>query len=131
MDDLAKQLRADADAIDAPVSGELSARIDASLHAIEPSKPQRTTRPAWFLWASSLTGIAAALAALVVLNRPIQQTPIAVPVAETPAPDQTPFIDWQLNNAVLTQSLDDELDAIESDLKKAEQLVREDLNDIF
>ena len=127
MDKLAEQLRADADDIQAPISKELDARIEASLHAAtQPERPERPARPAWFLWASSLTGIAAAAAVLVLMNRPAE-VPAPAPVMVAPIE----IVDWNLSNAVLTKSLDDELEAIESDLKKAEQIVREDLDDIF
>lgn len=125
MDKLAEQLRHDADAINAPVSDELDDRIQATLRGIEPQAPQ-PARPAWFWWASSLTGVAAALVVLAVLNQPPPQsedTPVAPPVL--------PVVDWQVNNAVLTKSLEEELADIESDMKKAEQIVRGDLDDIL
>lgn len=90
MDELARKLREDAAKIDADVSAQLESRIQASLNAVEPDalrqrKSQR--RPVSFWLASSLTGVAAALAVIVVLNLGDTPEPVAVPqvVANTPA----------------------------------------------
>ena len=72
MDKLANRLRKDAATIDAEISGQLDSRIQASLAAIGPETAPRQReprrRPASFWLASSLTGVAAALAAIAVLH---------------------------------------------------------------
>ncbi len=124
MDKLAEQLRQDADAIEVEVSDALDARIQASLRGIEP-KREPPSRPAWFWWASGLTGVATAMAVLMIINRPVE------PVPTLPQLQARPMIDLKVDNAVLTQPLEEELSDIESDLKKAEQILRDDLDDIL
>ena len=67
MDKLARKLREDAATIDAEISAQLDSRIQASLIAMEPEsaqrlQPSRRRRPVSFWLASSLTGVAAAVA---------------------------------------------------------------------
>ena len=65
MDKFSRRLQSDADNIEVAVSSELDARIQASLHAIsqEPAaRPKAPARPISMWWASSITGIAAAVA---------------------------------------------------------------------
>ena len=129
MDKLAKRLREDADRIDVAVSDELDDRIMASLRAITPrddAAQVEKKRVARFWWASSLTGVAAAAAVIVIINT--QQT------SETPAPSTpasvlatVPVIDWKTETAMMTGQLQEELDNLQSDIKKAEQQVREDI----
>ncbi|MGB5335745.1 MAG: hypothetical protein WBN07_09000 [Woeseiaceae bacterium] len=129
MDKLAKQLRQDADKIEVAVSDELDYRISASLRGISPldapaakAPPQR---PAMFWWASSLTGVVAAAIVIVIVN--LSQPEPAV----TPAPGAiaavVPDIDWKPESAVFTGPLQQELDALQSDLKRAEERVRADI----
>jgi hypothetical protein len=71
MDEFEKRLKRDADAIQAEASPELRARIDASLRSTSQVRPAgRKTEPApanmW--WASSLTGLAAAIMVIVLIN---------------------------------------------------------------
>ena len=69
MDRLTKRLREDAARIDAEIPVELDDRIRASLMSVEPrgAKPERReTRSPLFWWASSLTGVAAAIAVIAV-----------------------------------------------------------------
>ncbi|MCP5092100.1 MAG: hypothetical protein GY949_14370 [Gammaproteobacteria bacterium] len=129
MDKLANRLRHDADEIEAAVSDELDRRIVASLRSITPqaetvSAPE-SRRPALFWWASGLTGIAAAAAVIVVIN---SQQPEKV---GTPTPTKlmatVPVIDWKAESAMLTGQLQQEMDNLQSDIKKAEQKVKEDI----
>jgi len=129
MDKLAKQLRRDARRIEAPVSEELDHRITASLRSISPlddspavAPPQR---PALFWWASSLTGIAAAAAVILIVNSS-QPEPVATPGPAAIAA-AVPDIDWKSETAVFTGQLQQELDALQSDLKKAEEQVKADV----
>lgn len=138
MDKLARQLNEDAANIKVSVSPELEDRIRASLEATVQQAPERQeARPGFFSqwWASSLTGIAAVAAIILVINlqqpdsvSPPAPTPDAVAVAgaDLPAPGSV-VPDWNLQNAVSTEPLREELEALEADLKKAEEAVRKDI----
>ena len=133
MDELARKLREDAAKIDADVSAQLESRIQASLNAVEPDalrqrKSQR--RPVSFWLASSLTGVAAALAVIAVLNLGDTPEPTAVPqvVANTPTPQiAIPALNLEVEAAMLASPLAQELEDLQADLKKAEELVRGDV----
>lgn len=136
MDKLAKLLKDDADLIDVEISDELDRRITASLHGVSPEIPEAVTasrRPAIFWWASSLTGIAAALAVIAIVNSVSQVDNSVAPVADV-SPEMspvavatTPIIDWKTESAMLTQPLRRELEDLQSDLKKAEERVKDDI----
>ena len=81
-------------------------------------------RPAGFWWASSLTGIAAAAAVIVIIN--LQRAELPAPVPEDVIAT-VPSIDWQTEAASLTGPLQQELENLRSDLEKAEKKVREDI----
>jgi len=129
MDKLAQQLRLDAERIEVVVSDELDHRIAASLQSVAPEAAPIATpksqRPALFWWASSLTGIAAAVAVIVIVNT---QQPVQ-PATPTPASivAAVPVIDWKTETATLAGPLQQELDALQSDIKKAERKVRDDI----
>ena len=129
MDKLAKRLRNDAENIDAKVSDELDRRIRASLNGVTLATDSQAStppaRPAGFWWASSLTGIAAAVAVIAIIN---SQQDVPVPQA-TPANifAAVPTIDLNAETAVMTSPLQQELDALQSDIKKAEKLLREEV----
>jgi hypothetical protein len=134
MDKLAKKLRDDAATIDAEISAQLDSRIRASLNAIEPETARRPResrgRPAFFWLASSLTGVAAAIAVIAVLNMVDTNEPEAVPrtVAEnTMLPLEIPVIDLDVEAATLTGPLAQELEDLQADLRKAEEVVRGDV----
>ena len=136
MDKLAKLLQDDADLIAVDISDELDRRITASLHGVSPEIPETVTmsrRPGIFWWASSLTGIAAALAVIAIVNSlsPVDDTvaPIAAnsPEMSPVAVLTTPIIDWKTESAMLTQPLQRELEDLRSDLKKAEEKVKGDI----
>jgi len=128
MDKLAKQLRADADRIDVTVSAELDRRIDASLRAVTPEpesrRPAPIARPPLFWWASTLTGIAAAIAVIAIVNlrAPERLDPAPIDLVAT-----VPPIDLKAETAMLTAPLQEELDRLQSDLKKAEEKVKQDI----
>ena len=128
MDKLAKQLRADAERIDATVSADLDRRIDASLRAVTPEpearRPAPIARPPLFWWASTLTGIAAAIAVIAIVNlrTPEQQEPTPVDLVAT-----VPPLDLKAETAMLTAPLHEELDRLQSDFKKAEEKVKQDI----
>ena len=129
MDKLAKRLRHDAENIDAKVSDELDRRIRASLNGVTPATDSQAStppaRPAGFWWASSLTGIVAAVVVIAIIN---SQHDVPVPQA-TPANifAAVPTIDLNAETAVMTSPLQQELDALQSDIRKAEKLVREEV----
>jgi len=129
MDKLAQQLRQDAEKIEVAVSDELDHRIAASLRNVTPEAESVTApksqRPALFWWASSLTGIAAAVAVIIIVNT---QQPVE-PTTPTPASfvAAVPVIDWKTETAMLAGPLQQELDALQSDIKKAERKVRDDI----
>ena len=80
-------------------------------------------RPAWFWLASTLTGVAAAVAVIAIVNWQTVQEPLP----PTPVATVTPMIDLNAEAAMLTSPLQQELDALQSDLKKAEEKVKRDI----
>ncbi|MCH7822701.1 MAG: hypothetical protein IIA07_11835 [Proteobacteria bacterium] len=133
MDKLAERLRHDAGQIDVTISAELDDRIRASLHGVKPESqtPIRSvSRPSSFWWASGLTGIAVAFALVVILNL---QSPEPAPVASNAVivPLVLPTVKWNVRTAVLTNSLEQEFEDLASDLKRAEQALKEDIDAVF
>jgi hypothetical protein len=133
MDKLATRLRDDAAAIDAEISTQLDSRIQASLAATGPETAQRREprrRVAYFWLASSLTGVAAALALIAVLNVFDVDEPEAIPrtVAENAVqPIEIPALDLDVKAATLAGPLAQELEDLQADLKKAEEVMRGDV----
>jgi len=135
MDKLASKLREDANRIDAQVSPQLDNRIRASVNAIEPESARQrkaARRPVSFWLASSLTGITAALAVIAVLNMTDSNEPEPMPrtvVGNTAPAVGIPVLDLdlQVEAATLTSPLARELEDLQADLKKAEELVRGDV----
>lgn len=133
MDKLAKRLREDAAKIDAEVSAQLDGRIRASLAGIEPETVRQTrprSRHAAFWLASSLTGVAAALAVIVVLNVIESNEPASVPrtvVDNTLPPITVPGLALDAEAVALTSPLVRELEDLRADLRKAEEVVRGDV----
>lgn len=131
MDKLAEQLKQDAGQIEARVGEELDRRIVASLHAVEQERPEAArpaARPASFWWASSLTGIAAAIVVIVVLNSLESSAPPANTGSPTvAATHDIPSIQLKTESAMLTEPLRQELEHLQSDLKKAEEKVKQDM----
>ena len=111
------------------MSDELDHRIRASINGVTPLTDQQAAtppaRPAGFWWASSLTGIAAALAVIAIVNSqqdaPVPQAPPANIFAAVPT------IDLKTETAMMTSPLQQELDALQSDIRKAERRVREEI----
>lgn len=129
MDKLASRLRRDADKIEVAVSDELDSRIAASLRSVnpqtEPSPAAESRRPALFWWASSFTGVAAAAAVIIIVNsQSAPETPVPTPAEIIAA---VPAIDWNAESAVYTGPLQQELLDLQSDIRKAEQKVRDDI----
>ena len=128
MDKLAKQLHDDAQRIDASVSDELERRIEASLRAstpeLEGSRPAPVTPPPLLWWASTITGVAAAVAVIAIANWRAPDQPAAPPVNIVAA---MPSLDLNAETAMLTGPLQQELDRLQSDLKKAEEKVKQEI----
>lgn len=131
MDKLAEKLQADAERIDVQVSDELDRRIDASLRAALPEtpRPAAVPRASGFWWASGLTGVAAALIIIAIVNRQSPAVPVPRQTDISPVTTVTtgPIIDWKTESAMLTSPLRQELEDLQSDIKKAEQTVRNDI----
>jgi len=127
MDKLAQKLRDDAARIDVEVSDELDRRIEASLQGVTPEvrKPRPAVRPPLFWWASTITGIAAAIAVIAVVNWQTPEEPAALAPVDLMA--ATPSIDLKTETATLTAPLQEELDKLQSDLKKAEEKVKREI----
>ena len=133
MDNLAKRLREDAAQIECAVSEQLDDRIRASLENVQPqqpAQPERKARPPGFWWASSLTGVAAATALIAIVNlqNPTPGTPTTEPVSQ---PLVIPSIQWQAETAVLVSPLEQEYENLQSDLEKAEEALRQDIERLF
>lgn len=131
MDKLAEQLRKDAEQIDVQVSAQLDERIRASLESASQEQPNAppARRSAIFWWASSMTGIAATLLVIAIMN--LSPTEPDVGITEPP-PEQyiASEFEFNLKPAILTQTLEKELVDIQADLKKAEQALRDDIEQI-
>ena len=133
MDKLAKRLRDDADQIECTVSDELNDRIEASLQGVQvqaAQQPVAQARPASFWWASSLTGVAVAATIIVAVNLqgPQPQSGSTEPTASSIA---VPAIEWNARSAVLTRPLQQEIEDLRSDLEKAEEAVKQDIERLF
>ena len=128
MDKLSKRLREDAARIDVAVSDELDYRIEASLRAVTPETEaghERVVRPPLFWWASTVTGVAAAAAVIAVLNwqapaEPVTPPPVAIA-------ELAPLPDLKTEAAMLTAPLQQELEDLQSDFRKAEEKVKRDI----
>jgi len=134
MDELANRLREDAEQIRADVSPALERRIHASLEAIKPEKPVEPPKPRTplFWLVSSLTGLAAAVAVIAIVNR--APTDTAEPmIVQTPpvVMKDLPTLPLNVRNAMTTSPLERELTNLQSDLEKARRAVQEDVEKIY
>ena len=146
MDELKTRMKQDADAIRTETTPELRARIDASLYSAReaiPPSPITTNRSSSLWWASSITGLTAAILIVLLTNwhKPVEpevrdisadtQMPSDSPVS---LPEGWPMGDEFLLNvesADLTRSLEDELINLQSDLEKAKENVERDVKFTF
>jgi hypothetical protein len=130
MDKLAKQLKDDAARIDARISDEFGRRMAASLESVTlPDAPRVRQRPAAFWWASSLTGVAAALVLIAVINShsQVEEAEFVSPTTSPVSVATIPAIDWKAESAMLTRPLQRELEDLQADLKKAEEKVKREI----
>jgi len=139
MDKFAKRLQEDAAAIDATASDDFERRLAASLAAtrvVDPA-PAHRSAPGTLWWASSLTGLAAAVAVIVILNwdgsGPAAETDTSIARSTVPELVEPlavpPGLD--VRTAEFTSPLEVELEKLRSDIEKARQTVREDLEFSF
>jgi predicted ATP-grasp superfamily ATP-dependent carboligase len=114
---------------------KLAKRLRNALQGVQVQTAQTSgmgSRPASFWWLSSLTGVAVAVAIIVAIN---VQAP--EPGSALPEPDKraftvpVPAIEWQAKSAVFTESLQKEIDNLQSDLEKAEEAVKQDIERLF
>lgn len=140
MDEFEKRLKQDAAAVEASVSPQLRGRIDASLRGTERAHTaaveKRPVSRLW--WASSLTGLAATIAIIVLVNLGRDASvPVEAPVAELPTVPDTgldlPMIptDLDLQSADFAGPLQEELLKLQADIEKARNSVREDIDFTF
>ena len=130
MDKFTERLREDAARIDAEISPELDARIQASLHSTSPVAARQQTRPArshMFWLASTLTGVVGALALIAIINRDIGDISPQVTAENGVQQISLPEVDLKAEAAMLTGPLADELERLQQDIKKAEEAVRDDV----
>lgn len=132
--DLERRLRDDAMQIDATVSPQLRQRIDASIHSARQVRsvaaPRDRRRSYW--WASSLTGVTAALLIMLWIGRD-QNSPGIDPGIETATTTEPrgndvfrPF-PLEARTADLTEPLEEELEHLQSDLERVRDGVKRDL----
>jgi len=140
MDEFENRLKLDADAIRAGVSPELRSRIDASLRATEQIRPVPESRaPGLNLWwASSLTGLAAAIIVIVLVNwnQPAtEQVPVEQVAARTVpvAVDELQgfYPPRLLKNADFAGPLEEELVRLRADIERARENVKKDIDFTF
>lgn len=140
MDEFEKRLKRDAENIETGVSPELRQRIDASLRGTERIKPVPESRTSginiW--WASSLTGLAAAIIVIVLINwnRPVAEPALVEPVADRTVPAAIEEL-YEFNpprlikTAEFTTPLEEELANLEADIEHARETVRKDIEFTF
>jgi hypothetical protein len=140
MDEFEKRTKRDANALQADVSPQLRARIDASLRAVEPLRaaPAKRTSPARLWWASSLTGLVAVLVLVIVanLNKPDadpNQDDVNAGLTEPPTPTDFPLLvpNLDIRSADFTSPLEEELVKLQADIEKARENVRKDVDFTF
>ncbi len=137
MDEFENRLKRDAEEIRAGISPELRTRIDASLRATEQIRPVPESRASGmnFWWASSLTGLAAAVIVIVLINwnRPTDELVPIEAVASVPdnINQNQGLYRPQLKTADFTRPLEEELIRLQADIERARQNVREDIDFTF
>lgn len=128
MDELEERLRRDAGRIEASVPPELSGRIRAGVGVAPPARRRARDVLPLRLWVTaSVSGAAAALLVLLLWPRP---EPPPAPLAHTaPLPESIAReFPLTVKTAELTAPLEEELENLQSDVAKARERVREDLD---
>ncbi len=149
MDELHKRLKRDAEQLQAGTSPEMRLRLKASLSAARDTRTMAVKRPestessqgsAW--WLSAITGIAAVLLVVFLINRDsLEETGGEavslnnhLPVEASDLPEDwfvTGGLDMNIQPADLTRSLEEELSNLQSDLEKARENVERDVKFAF
>jgi len=140
MDEFENTLKRDAEDIRAGVSPELKERIDASLRATKRIQPVPESHASginlW--WASSVTGLAAAIIVIALINwnrpttepMPVEQVadrtvPVAVDELQGFSPPRL------IKTADFATPLEDELARLQADIERARANVKEDIDFTF
>jgi hypothetical protein len=139
MDEFENRLKRDADEIRADISPELRERIDASLRGTKRIQPvPESGNPGINLWwASSLTGLAAAVMVIVLINwnRPTTELVPVEPVAQrtVPAFDELQSLNPPrlIKTADFATPLEEELARLQADIERARANVRKDIEFTF
>lgn len=140
MDEFENRLKRDADAVHAPVSPELRERIDASIRATNRIQPVADDRaPGHNLWwASSLTGLAAAVVVIVLINwnQPTTELAPLEPVANRTVPAAFEEIQGLnpprlIKTAEFATPLEEEMARLQADIERAQATVRKDIEFTF
>lgn len=142
MDEFEKRLKQDAADIKAEVSPQLQARIAAAVHSAgrDVQRNPRSASVSNIWWASSLTGLAAAVIVIVLMNLNQtgveQQTPPTT--VATTVPDHREYLAELQENLPLrtetvefSQGLDEEWQRLQADLAKARQSISRDVEFTF
>lgn len=139
MDEFEDRMKRDALAIDASVSPELRARIDASLRGTQQIRPVAESRTGGMnLWrASSITGLAAAVGviALINWNSPVVDIVPEERVAFVTVPEYIEELQsrypTRLENADFASPLEEELLKLRADIERAKANVEADIKFTF
>lgn len=139
MDEFEKRLKRDAADIDAGISPQLRERLDANLRGTKRIKPvpESHTSGINIWWASSLTGLAAAVIVLALINwnRPSPLEVPAEPVATTTVPEFDELQSLEplrlVKTAEFTTPLEEELAKLQADMERARAVVRKDIEFTF
>jgi hypothetical protein len=140
MDEFEHRLKRDAQDIRAEITPELKERIDASIRGtkrIEPVPDSRTS-PINLWWASSLTGLAAAVIVIVIINwnQPVAEPVPLEPVAARTVPAAIDELQGLspprlIKTAEFTTPLEEELEKLQADIERARATVRKDIEFSF
>jgi len=140
MDEFENRLKRDAEDIRAEISPQLKERIDASLRATDRIQPvpESGTSSANLWWASSLTGLAAAIMVIVLINwnRPAAELAPLEPVARHTVPVQVEDLQMLypprlVKTAEFTSPLEEELTRLQADIERARETVKKDIDFTF
>lgn len=140
MDEFEQRLKRDAEDIRAEITPEFSERIDVSIRATKRIKPVPDSRTSginlW--WTSSLTGLAAAIIVIVLINwnRPVAEPVPVEPVAERTVPAAIDELQGLspprlIKTAEFTTPLEEELARLQADIERARATVRKDIEFSF
>ena len=139
MDEFEQRLKRDAEDIRGGISPELRSRIDASLRATEQIRPVPESRASgmnlW--WASSLTGLAAAIIVIVLINwnqpatGPLPTATLANETVPSYVNEFQGLYRPSLKTAEFTKPLEEELVRLQADIERARASVKKDIDFTF